>query len=247
MIRNCSCVALVLSLAACNGELDTLGRPPQMTAPGAQAPVIEPPIPQRIALAPPPAAPSTAEQTGSLWRSGPKSLFGDRRARSVGDILTVVIDIEDEAEILNSTTRSRTGSDSIAVDAALGLPAIADSVLPGGSTLSPAVDTQSASNSSGNGSIVREEEITLRLAATVVNVLPNGHLVIRGSQEVRVNYELRDLQIAGIVRPEDISRQNVITYDKIADARIAYGGRGHLSTLQQPRYGQQIIDLISPF
>ena len=109
------------------------------------------------------------------------------------------------------------------------------------------MELQSTQDTSGNGQIAREETITLRLAATVVDVQPNGHLVIRGSQEVRVNFELRDLQIAGIVRPEDISRQNIITYDKIADARIAYGGRGHLTDVQQPRYGQQVIDAISPF
>jgi flagellar L-ring protein precursor FlgH len=95
--------------------------------------------------------------------------------------------------------------------------------------------------------VSRNEEVTLRLAATVENVLTNGHLVIRGSQEVRINFELRDLQISGIVRPEDISRQNVITYDKIADARIVYGGRGQITDMQQPRLGQQFVDLVSPF
>lgn len=235
------------ALAACNGQLDQIGRPPPMTAPGAQAPIIEPPLPQRAALAPPPAAPSTVSRTGSLWQSGPKSLFGDRRARNLGDILTVLIEIKDEAEISNTTSRSRSGSDDVSVGAAYGLTAIADKVLPGGNTLSPAVQAEGSQDSTGNGQISREEEITLRLAATVVDVLPNGHLVIRGSQEVRVNFELRDLQVAGIVRPEDISRRNVITYDKIADARIAYGGRGQLTDVQQPRYGQQIVDLVSPF
>lgn len=234
-------------LTACNGQLDSIGRPPQMTAPGAQAPVIEPPLPQRVALAPPPASPSRVKETGSLWQSGPKSLFGDRRARSLGDILTVLIEIKDEAAISNTTSRSRSGSDSVSVEAAYGLTTIADTVLPGSNSLSPAVQASGSQDASGNGQISREEEITLRLAATVVDVLPNGHLVIRGSQEVRVNFELRDLQIAGIVRPEDISRRNVITYDKIADARIAYGGRGHLTDVQQPRYGQQIVDLVSPF
>lgn len=236
-----------IALTACNGQLESIGRPPQMTAPGAQAPVIEPPLPQRVALAPPPSPPSRIRETGSLWQSGPKSLFGDRRARSLGDILTVLIEIKDEAAISNSTSRSRSGSDSVTVGAAYGLTTIADTVLPGGNTLGPAVEANGSQDASGNGQISREEEITLRLAATVVDVLPNGHLVIRGSQEVRVNFELRDLQIAGIVRPEDISRRNVITYDKIADARIAYGGRGHLTDVQQPRYGQQIIDLVSPF
>lgn len=234
-------------VSACNGQLDSIGRAPPMTAPGAQAPVIEPPLPQRVALAPPPPPPSRVEQTGSLWQSGPKSLFGDRRARNLGDILTVLIEIEDEAAISNSTTRSRSGSDNVTIGAAYGLTTLADTVLPGGNTLGPAVEAEGSQGSSGNGQISREEEITLRLAATVVDVLPNGHLVIRGSQEVRVNFELRDLQIAGIVRPEDISRRNVITYDKIADARIAYGGRGQISDLQQPRYGQQIVDLVSPF
>ena len=235
------------ALAGCNGQLDHVGKPPPLTAPGKAKPVIEPPDPQRVALAPPPPAVSTVDRTGSLWQSGPKSLFGDRRARNVGDIVTVMIEIEDEAEISNSTTRNRTGSDNVSVGAAYGLTRLADGILPGGNTLNPGVETDSSQATAGNGSISREEEITLRLAATVVNVLPNGHLVIRGSQEVRVNFELRDLQIAGIVRPEDISRRNVITYDKIADARIAYGGRGHITDLQQPRIGQQVIDLLSPF
>lgn len=247
MIRRLICIPLLFAVAACNHELDSIGRPPQMTAPGAQVPVIEPPTPQRVALAPPAPPASTVRETGSLWQSGPKSLFGDRRARSVGDILTVTIEIDDTAEISNTTSRSRTGSDDVSVTAAYGITGIADTLLPGGNTLTPAVQAESSSNTDGSGQISREETITLRLAATVVNVLPNGHLVIRGSQEVRVNFELRDLQITGIVRPEDISRRNIITYDKIADARIAYGGRGQITNVQQPRIGQQVIDVISPF
>lgn len=245
-MRYVACAMLGL-LAACNGKLDTIGRPPPISAPGAQTPTIEPPTPQRIALAPPPLPPSTTHRTGSLWQSGPTSLFGDRRARQVGDILTVIIEIEDEAEISNSTTRSRSGSDDVTVEAAFGLPQIADVILPGSGSLNPGVSASGSSSSNGTGAISREETITLRLAATVLNVLPNGHLVIRGSQEVRVNSELRDMQIAGIVRPEDISRANVITHDKIADARISVGGRGVLTNVQQPRYGQQVVDAISPF
>ena len=234
-------------LAGCHGQLDSVGRPPPISPPGGQSPAMEPPSPQRVALAPPTPPVSTVHRTGSLWQSGPKSLFGDQRARSVGDILTVVIEIEDEAEISNTTTRTRTSNDDVTVTAAFGLTTIADSILPGGNTLDPAVAASGSSASTGSGQISREEEITLRLAATVERVLPNGHMVIRGSQEVRVNFELRDLQMSGIVRPEDISRQNVITYDKIADARISYGGRGHVSNVQQPRLGQQILDQISPF
>lgn len=240
-------VILVVVLAGCNGQLDSVGRPPPMTAPGGQVPTIEPPLPQRVALAPPSPPPTTTHRTGSLWQSGPTSLFGDRRARQVGDILTVTIEIADEAEITNTTTRSRSGSDDVTVEAAFGLPQIADTILPGAGSLNPGVSASGSSSSNGSGQISREEEITLRLAATVLNVLPNGHLVIRGSQEVRVNSELRDVQIAGIVRPEDISRLNVITHDKIADARISVGGRGVLTSVQHPRYGQEVIDLISPF
>lgn len=235
-------------LAACAGQLDHLGRPPSMTPPGSEQKMyVAPPAPERVALMPAPPPPPDTAATASLWQSGPKSLFGDRRARTRGDILTVVIEIDDEAEISNTTARSRNGSDEVQVGALFGLPAIADTILPGSGTLSPAVSAAGSSASSGAGSVSRNEEIALRLAATVQDVLPNGHLVVRGSQEVRINFELRELQVSGIVRPEDISRRNEITYDKIADARIVYGGRGQITDMQQPRYGQQLVDLIVPF
>lgn len=183
----------------------------------------------------------------SLWHSGPTSLFGDRRARKTGDIVTVVIEIDEEAEMKNRTDRSRSSSDDISVPALFGVPSLAQDVLPGGAGLDPAVEASSNTSSSGDGTVKREERITLRVAATVVHELPNGHLAITGSQEIRVNYELRELLVAGIIRPEDISRNNIITYDKIADARISYGGRGQISDLQRARYGSQILDMISPF
>lgn len=240
-------ISVLTLLAACNGQLDHVGRPPSMTPPGAPDPQVAPVAPERVAMAPPPPGPQVPASAGSLWASGPGSLFGDRRARGLGDILTVVVSINDEAAIDNSTLRSRSGSEEASVGTAFGLETLVEDLLPGDGSLSPAVDASGSSASSGTGSVSRTEEIELRLAATVVDVLPNGHLVIAGSQEVRVNFELRDLQVAGIVRPEDISRQNEITYDKIADARILYGGRGQITDLQQPRYGQQVIDVISPF
>lgn len=240
-------MAATLIVAGCD-RLDHIGKPPTMTPPGQPKPAVAPIAPERVALTqPPPMKKPESYATASLWRSGPTSLFGDRRARTVGDILTVVIEIDDEAAISNSTARSRTGSESSSVPALLGLPSVADVILPSGVGLDPAISLDSSSTSNGNGTVQREEEITLRVAATVVGVLPNGHLAIRGSQEIRVNFELRDLQVAGVVRPEDISRKNEITYDKIADARVAYGGRGQISDLQQPRYGQQVIDVIWPF
>lgn len=183
----------------------------------------------------------------SLWHSGPTSLLGDRRAGELGDLLTVVIKINDKAEISNSSKRSRKGSEKLAVPALLGIPQVIDENLPTGATTAEAIDLSSSSGSSGEGSVRRNEKLTLRIAATVTSVLANGHLRIQGRQEVRVNNELRELLVTGFVRPEDISRKNEITYDKIASARISYGGRGQISRVQKPRAGQQILDLIIPF
>jgi len=164
-----------------------------------------------------------------------------------GDILTVVIEIDDKAEISNKTSRSRSGSESMSVPSLFGIPQRIDEKLPDGASMDDAVSVNSSSNSSGDGAVRRNEKLTLRVAATVTEVLPNGVLFLSGSQEVRVNFEMRELLITGFVRPADISRQNEITYDKIASARISYGGRGQITDVQQPRIGQQIVDAILPF
>jgi flagellar L-ring protein precursor FlgH len=191
------------------------------------------------------AAPAIAR--ASLWSQGQHSLLGDRRATAQGDILTVVIEIDDSAEISNTTARGRSGSTSMAVPQFLGLPQAFDRRNEGGVQLGAGIETQNASNFSGNGSIQRNERLALRVAATVIERLPNGVLRIEGRQEVRVNHELRDLIVTGFIRPTDISRRNEITYDKIAGARISYGGRGVVSTVQQPRYGEQILEILAPF
>ncbi len=183
----------------------------------------------------------------SLWAASSTSLFGDRRASRRGDILTVVIEIDDSAEFKNSSGRNRTGQETMGVGSLFGIPQRLDANLPEGATTADAVDSSSASTFSGTGSVTRKEKLTLRVAATVVEELPNGVLRLEGQQEVRVNFELRELIITGYVRPVDISRQNEITYDKIAGARISYGGRGLISNAQQPRYGQQISDVLLPF
>ncbi len=203
---------------------------------------------ERVAIAVPPRAmPRQSYSQGSLWNSGPASLFGDRRARNLGDILTVVIEIDDQAQISNRSGQSRSGSGTMSIGALMGLPELVSGALPEGTSLDPAANFSSTSTSAGDGSVSRNEKITLRIAATVVDVLANGHLVVSGLQEVRVNFELRELQVVGIVQPEDISRRNEITYDKIAGARISYGGRGRISDVQQPRYGQQIFEIVAPF
>lgn len=190
---------------------------------------------------------ASAMDASSLWTSGTESLFGDRRAAHRGDILTVVIEIDDSASISNSTGRSRNGKQTSGLPEFLGIPQRADALLPDGASMAEAYESSSSSTFKGQGSVSRNEELTLRIAATVVEELPNGVLKIEGQQEVRVNFELRELIVTGYVRPTDISRQNEITYDKIAGARIAYGGRGQITDMQQPTYGQQVADIVMPF
>lgn len=240
-------LAALAVLAGCGGD-NPIGQPPPMTTIGAAmpgAPAIV--TAERAALAvPPPQAARHSYQQASLWGNGPDNLLGDRRARNVGDLLTIVIEIDDQAEMRNSTQRNRSGSEGLELGEVFGISGT--KLMPkeiGGLTGELAIG--GSSNYRGAGNVKRNEKLTLRIAATVVDVLPNGHLVVQGDQEVRVNNELRDLQIVGIVQPEDISRHNVIGYDRIAGARISYGGRGTVSTAQQPRWGQQVVDKVLPF
>jgi len=237
-----SIVSVALLLTACV-DRDHLGKAPSFT-PAAQSQehvaMIDPGLPRRIEE-------QRVVDRASLWSGTRASLLGDRRAVVRGDILTVVIQIDEKAEISNSTDRSRSGSESLGVPNLFGIPQRLDKALPEGATSADLVGINSASSSSGDGSVKRKEKLTLRVAATVVNVLPNGVLAISGSQELRVNFELRELLVTGYVRPADISRQNEITYDKIASARVSYGGRGQITDVQQARRGQQILDAVLPF
>ncbi|PWE50111.1 flagellar basal body L-ring protein [Thioclava sp. NG1] len=233
---------LSIALVAC-GRLEQVGKAPDFT------PVEGGNEFYAMASSPLPATTvaRTPEQEASLWSGARNSLLGDQRAAQRGDILTVVIEINDKAEISNSTGRSRNGSETMGVPSMLGIPQRIDKRLPAGASMANAVATNSNSSYSGDGQVSRNEKLTLRVAATIIETLPNGVLRIQGSQEVRVNFEVRELIVTGFVRPEDVSRQNEITYDKIAGARISYGGRGQITDVQQPRYGQQIADVLLPF
>ncbi|WP_298851062.1 flagellar basal body L-ring protein FlgH [uncultured Ruegeria sp.] len=230
------------TLSAC-GRLDHLGKPPNFT-PNEDSPeqvaMLWPGLPLHT-------QPQRNVDRSSLWSGGQHSLLGDQRAIKKGDILTVVIELDEEAEISNNTRRSRSGSENLDVPGLFGLPQRVQKNLPEGASLDEAVSIEADSSSAGRGSVRRNEKLTLRVAATVLDVLPNGVLSISGSQELRVNFELRELLVAGYVRPQDISRQNEITYDKIASARVSYGGRGQITDVQQPRYGQQVLDSLLPF
>jgi flagellar L-ring protein precursor FlgH len=181
----------------------------------------------------------------SLWRNGSRAFFKDQRAHQVGDILTVKVNINDTAQFANETQRSRTTTEDSAITNFLGANTIANpakAVLPG--TL---LQTNGDSSTDGKGTINRQEELQTNVAAVVTQALPNGNLVIEGKQEIKVNFEIRELVVAGIVRPEDIDSDNTIDLPKIAEARVAYGGRGQITDFQQAPYGQQVMDVILPF
>lgn len=181
----------------------------------------------------------------SLWRTGSRAFFKDQRAAQVGDVLTVTVNINDQANWANETQRSRSDSQKSDITGFLGsslLTGAAAGVLPG--TLFSDTGTLATD---GKGTITRQEALQTNVAAVVMQVLPNGNLVVEGKQEIRVNYELRELIVAGIVRPEDIASDNTIDSSKIAEARIAVGGRGQIMDIQQPRYGNQVMDVLLPF
>ena len=194
---------------------------------------------------PMPAPQVTPTRVNSLWQTGAKGFFKDQRACRVGDILTVIVNMDDKADISNTTTRSRKTTENMNAGHIFGLEAGLTSA--GIADPSKLVGLSNNPTHSGTGTVSRSEKITMKVAATIIQSLPNGNLVIAGRQEVRVNYEVRDMIIQGVVRQEDISSANTIPYEKVAEARFSYGGRGQIDDMQQPPYGQQILNAISPF
>ena len=237
--------AAAASLNAC-AALDRIA---EIGSPPAHMPIENPtkaPGYQPVSL-PMPAPEQTARHANSLWRPGARAFFKDQRAARVGDILTINIAIDDSAKVNNSTTRTRTNTEKADLSNLLGFEAKLGKLLPAEYDPTKAVGFGSSNSTAGTGAIDRKEAITLKVAAIVSQVLPNGNLVVHGRQEVRVNMERRDLEVTGVVRPEDIAATNTINHTQIAEARITYGGRGQITDVQQPRYGQQLFDVVFPF
>ncbi len=244
MLKIVATLALTALLAGCStmDQLASVGEQPRLTAisnPTAQAGYrpVQMPMPQVVAA---------SYQPNSLFSNEARGFFKDQRAHKIGDILTVMVTIDDSAQMSNTTDRQRSSSSEGSVGGVLG------SIFGGKVPLadveaSGKITTSGGLADGGSGSVNRKESLETQVAAVVVQVLPNGNLVIEGRQEVRVNFEVRDLIVAGIVRPEDIHSDNTIPSSKIAEARISYGGRGQITAVQQPRYGQQIADAILPF
>lgn len=236
--------AAAAALSGCNAvdRINEIGSGPQL-APIAN-PVTQPDY-QPVTMPMP--NPPGAQAMNSLWQPGARSFFHDPRASRTGDIITVNISIADAAKIQNTTQRSRTNSDDANLTNFFGLEGELTKILPSGADPASLVKMGSDTSNVGAGSVARSESINLTLAAIVTQVLPNGNLVIGGHQQVRVNNELRDLQISGIVRTEDVTNDNTIDLAQIAEARISYGGRGVVSDVQQPRYGSQLFDILMPW
>ncbi|MFZ5746636.1 MAG: flagellar basal body L-ring protein FlgH [Pseudomonadota bacterium] len=246
-------LALGATLSGCGavGRLQQVGKAPKLTPiDPISTPEVEPslamPADRLAAGGPRVQAPGSAS-TASLFRTGSGALFRDQRAARIGDVLTVRINISDKADLGNNTSRSRGGGEKGGLTSFFGLETPLAKALPGTVDPSKLVDTSSTSTYTGGGTTARSETINLTMAAIVTQVLPNGNLVIRGRQEVRVNFEMRELIVTGIVRPEDIARDNSINHNQIAEARIIYGGKGQLTDAQQARWGQQIYDALFPF
>ena len=236
---------MALSLAACGTitKMQQIGETPPMTT--IQDPQQQPgyrpvslPMPQPIV---------DERRPSSLWQSGSRAFFKDQRASNVGDILTVLVTFDEKAQFDNNTQLQRAGAQSMAIPQLYGFQNQIAKILPRAANVADLVDTSGKSAQNATTEVKREEQLALSVAAEVTQVLPNGNLVVNGRQEIRVNYEVRELQIAGVIRPQDISSTNTISYNKLAEARISSGGRGQQTDMQQPRYGQQFLDIINPF
>jgi flagellar L-ring protein precursor FlgH len=244
-IRRIALTSSMLTIAGFTGgcsaisQLSQIGEQPKLSA-------IENPTAQpgyKPVQMPMPKPEAVSYNANSLWRNGSRSFFKDQRAHQVGDLLTVTVNITDQANFANETQLSRTVTEDSGITAFLG------SNLLTGSTALPGrlITADSTATSDGKGTIQRQESLTTNIAAVVTQILPNGNMVVEGKQEIRVNFEKRQLIVAGIVRPEDIQSDNTIDSSKIAEARIAYGGQGQITNIQQPPYGQQVMDVLLPF
>lgn len=186
-------------------------------------------------------------QANSLWQEGSRAFFKDQRASDIGDIITVVVSIDDSAAVDNTTERSRANSDAAQLNGLFGYEGSLTSVFPEAVTGGNLLNLGSNTSNVGAGRVDRTEAVNLRVAGVITQKLPNGNMVVYGRQEVRVNFEVREVVVGGVIRAADITSSNTISYDQMAEARISYGGRGQITDVQQPRYGSQVLDVIMPF
>jgi flagellar L-ring protein precursor FlgH len=244
-LRLTGLLALGVALSACGAadRLANVGRAPVLS------PIEDPTSAKgyKPVQMPMPAVEHASFAPNSLWRTGSRAFFKDQRARLVGDLVTVKVKVTDRAQLDNTTKRTRKSGEDLGAENIFGFETKVDKFLPNGANAGSLLKLDSEGSHEGSGSVRRAEQLATNVAAVVTQTLPNGNLVIEGKQEIRVNFEVRELIVAGVIRPEDIESDNTVDSSKIAQARIAYGGRGQISDVQQPRYGQQVMDILLPF
>jgi flagellar L-ring protein FlgH len=212
-----------------------VGQPSQATQP--LTPMPSPPLLPVEVTAPQP--------TGSLWSEGSRSLFQDIKATDIGDIITItVVEQATGSKAANTSTNRLSdlqGSfkfDGITTGGAKN---------PAGAFAFGPYQGQFSNKFSGNGTTSRTDTMSAYMTATVVDKLPNGNLVIRGSRWTKVNNDLQQIVLEGVIRPTDITRNNTVLSQNIADAKIFLVGKGPLAKQQKPGWLGQVLDVISPF
>ncbi len=188
----------------------------------------------------------TPQTSGSLWTENKGSLFGDIKARHVGDILTVAIFEQASASREATTETGRSSSNEAGISKFLGFETDFNKI---NSAIDPTslIATNYDNDFKGTGSTSRKENLVATLSTRVVEVFPNGNLRIEGGKTVTVNHEEQIIVLTGIVRPNDISSQNVIDSKYVLDAKIAYTGKGVISDKQRPGWMTRILDNVWPF
>jgi flagellar L-ring protein FlgH len=231
-----------LLLGGCGSlsRLSEVGRAPAMTP--TSDPTKDPTW--RPVSMPMPAAEPTPNEANSLWRSGSRAFFKDQRAAQVGDIVTILVAMNDTANMKNATSGTRSSAENGGMANFFGMQTLLPKSIADPSKI---LGVNSSNNNAGTGQIQRNETVTVRLAGVVTQVLPNGNLVVEARQEFRVNNELRELKVTGVIRPQDIASDNTVLHDRMAEARITYGGRGELTEVQHARWGQQLMDILLPW
>jgi flagellar L-ring protein precursor FlgH len=235
------------ALTACADTMDKLENVGKRPEPSVVADPVRGPGYEPMSWPTPAPQPPEEKYAGSLWQPGSRAFFRDQRASRVGDILRINIKINDKAEVINETERKRDTTESADATKMLGLERKIFGALPGKADITSLVDAGSASNTKGTGNVKRGDKIETQVAVTITQVLPNGNFVVDGKQEMLINYDIREVGVKGVIRPQDIKSDNTVDSTQVAEARITYSGRGQLMDVQQPRWGAQVVDAVLPF
>lgn len=214
-------------------------------SPASSAPPVNPMA--RGPLPPPPPQSAPELPTGSLWSNNSGSPFRDIKAARVGDIITITVSEVSNATKTAATTTARTKKYDGLFNAAGMSAGSTGTANPVGVVKFGPYEGKFGSSFEGSGSTNRTDSMSAYMTATVVDVLPNGNLIIRGSRWTKTNDEMQQTILEGVVRPNDITRNNTVLSQNIADAKIFVVGKGPVAQHQKPGWFLQVVDFLSPF